>query len=246
MSQHGFVGVIAFVISLLIPAIASADRALEVAAVESKPSSAFESTLRQLSFDVQRNGKTIGQHVVNIREDGDQVVVDTKIDVKINIAFVTVFRYSQTGREVWQDGKLVKLDTMSNDNGNEIKLTAERGEEGLMVHGTRFDGTMAELALPTSYWNTATVACTKMFNTQNGKLMDVNVQEDGREVIEVSGRSVEATKYVIDGDLKKQIWYDRAGTWVKSIFNVRGQTIEYVLVGDKVDIASNDNRVLTR
>lgn len=246
MYQPGFVGVFAFVLALLIPSIASADRAIEMAAVELGQSSIEESKLHRLSFDVQRNGKTIGQHIVSIHDDGDQVIVDTQIDVKINVAFVTVFRYSQTGREVWKDGKLVKLDTLSNDNGNEIKLTAERDENGLMVHGTRFDGTMVDVALPTSYWNTATVACTQMFNTQNGKLMDVNVQKDGADVIEVGGQAVEATKYVIDGDLKKQIWYDRAGTWVKSVFNVRGQTIEYVLVDDKFEVASNDSRVLTQ
>ncbi len=246
MSLHGFVGVLAFVLTLLFPALASADRAIELAAVETRQPGAYESQHRRLSFDVQRKGKTIGQHVVNIREDGDQVVVDTKIDIKINIAFVTVFTYSHTGHEVWQDGKLVSLDNVSNDNGNEIVLTAERGTEGLIVHGTRFDGAMTDLTIPTSYWNTATVQCKRMFNTQNGKPMDVNVQEDGSEIIQAGGRTVEATKYTIDGDLKKQIWYDRAGTWVKSVFNVRGQQIEYVLVDDKVETASNDPRILTR
>ncbi len=246
MYQHGFVGVFAFVLVLLLPNYAMADKATELASLDASKPGVLESKLRRLSFDVKRNGKSIGQHVVNIRDDGEQIVVDSEIDVKINIAFVTVFRYNQKGHEVWKDGQLLSLSTLSNDNGNEIKLTAERSSDGLMVHGTRFDGKMAELALPTSYWNEATIACTKMFNTQNGKVMDVNVSKDGADVVQANGRSVEATKYVIGGDLNKQIWYDRAGTWVKSIFNVRGQTIEYVLVDDEMEIAAHDNRIVTR
>lgn len=246
MYQHGIVGIFAFVLFAFSPITASADKVLEMAAVEADKPLVVENTIRRLSFDVQRNGKTIGQHVVDIRDDGEQVVVDTKIDVAIKLAFVTIFRYSHTGHEVWEGGKLQTLDSLSNDNGNEIKLVVKREDDALRVTGTRFDGLMGEFALPTSYWNTATIDCNKMFNTQNGKPMDVSVQEDGNDVINVGGNTVEATKYVIDGDLKKEIWYDRAGTWVKSVFNVRGQHIEYVLTNDEVKVASTDSRVVTQ
>ncbi len=225
---------------------------MEMAAIDAnkatthEKATAYENEFRRLSFDVQRKGKTIGQHVVDIRRDGEQVVVDTKIDIKINIAFVTVFKYSHTGREIWRDGELVKMDTLSNDNGNEITLTAERLDEGLKVTGTRFDGLMDGPALPTTYWNTATIDCTTLFNTQNGKPMQVSVEKGADEIIQAGGRSIEATRYEIDGDMKTQIWYDRAGTWVKSVFEVRGQEIEYVLVDDAIKYASTDTRVVTR
>ena len=47
----------------------------------------------------------------------------------------------------------------------------------------------------------------------------------GTETITVAGRSIEAQKYRVTGDLERELWYDDAGTWLQSRLEHKGDEI---------------------
>jgi Domain of unknown function (DUF6134) len=65
-------------------------------------------------------------------------------------------------------------------------------------------------------WNYAVLERTLLFDTQRGRLQRVLVTPAGTETITASGRAMAARKYVVTGDLERELWYDHAGNWPQS------------------------------
>ena len=61
-------------------------------------------------------------------------------------------------------------------------------------------------------------------------MLDVEVQQTGLEPVALAdGRSVEAERYEVTGDMNITVWYTPQGEWVKLAFPARGADIEYVM-----------------
>ncbi|HSA80840.1 MAG TPA: DUF6134 family protein, partial [Geminicoccaceae bacterium] len=83
--------------------------------------------------------------------------------------------------------------------------------------------------LPSSYWHERTVEREQWLDTQSGRLARSTVERLGAEPIEAAGRTVEATRYRLRGDIDCELWYHE-GRWSKLRFGASdGSTIEYAL-----------------
>jgi hypothetical protein len=65
-------------------------------------------------------------------------------------------------------------------------------------------------------WNHDVIERTLLFDTQRGRLQQVQVTPAGAETVTVAGRGIVARKYRITGDLERELWYDDAGRWLQS------------------------------
>jgi hypothetical protein len=74
-------------------------------------------------------------------------------------------------------------------------------------------------------WNHEVIERTLLFDTQRGRLQEVEVTAAGTETIAVAGREVAAHKYRITGDLERELWYDDAGNWLQSRLEHNGANI---------------------
>ncbi len=208
---------------------------LVVAAAD--PAKAYDYTgvpeSNELTFRVVRNGSEMGFHRVTFTQlDDDRLQVDIEVEMRVRLAFITVFRYEFACREIWDQGRLDSLDCMTNDDGKDLYVEAERLSDGqLRIEGTRVDGeTVVADALPSSYWNIALMGKDVVLNAQNGMLQPVTITQHETETITARGREIEATRYELIGTLRLEIWYDQNDQWVKFRFNARGQDITYELI----------------
>ncbi|HIP77236.1 MAG TPA: hypothetical protein EYH07_02050 [Kiloniellaceae bacterium] len=184
-----------------------------------------------LAFKVMRDGAQIGHHKIRLEEIGDELHVEVDIELEVSLAFITLFRYEHTNKEVWRDGRLVSLETRTNDDGSEYWVSARSSAEGLVVEGSGGSFVAPAEILPTSYWNPATVEQDVLLDTQRGRLLEVSSKAKGAETIQTPERTVDARRFKLDGDLKADLWYAPDGEWMKIAFDVRGSTIDYVPVG---------------
>ncbi|HEU0069857.1 MAG TPA: DUF6134 family protein [Alphaproteobacteria bacterium] len=178
-----------------------------------------------LSFDVVRGGESIGTHKVEFRRDGDNLTVDIAIDLTVRLAFIPVFRYTHRNTEVWRDGKLVRLDSTTDDDGTKYRVSAEATAEGLKVTDAEGRSYIAPPdTVPTSYWNAALLERNELLNTQDGTLMPISVESR-------QGSADGATHFhLIKGEdaTPIDVWYDARGkNWSKLRFIARGSTIDY-------------------
>src|SRR5215471_4863305 len=76
-----------------------------------------ESADTTLSFAVMRNGEQIGSSYVRLRRDGQRTIAEVATRVQVQVFGIPVYRFEQNETEHWADGRLLALDSVTNDNG---------------------------------------------------------------------------------------------------------------------------------
>lgn len=182
---------------------------------------------RRLDFLVLRNGSDFGKHSVVFTENGDELQVDIDIELRYQLGFLTLFRYVHHNTEVWRGGRLVSLDTKTDDDGTPYRVSY-RAEGDKAVVDTPANRHVVPVGLiPTSYWNIATVNQKNLLNTQTGEISKVEAMEMGPDTKPARGVPGDSRRYRMTGDLNLNLWYSQ-GVWAKIQFEIRGQDMEYV------------------
>ncbi|WP_022728181.1 DUF6134 family protein [Fodinicurvata sediminis] len=182
-----------------------------------------------LDFQVRRDGNDIGTHSLRFEEHGEELHVFVEIELEVNLAFIPVYSYSHRNHEVWQDGKLVSLSSETDDDGTQYQVEVQATDDGLQVNSSE-EGEFTAPAdmLTTSYWNPDAMERERLLDTQFGRIVELQVDEQGRENLDTQEGSVEATRYSVTGDLNLDIWYDREGRWSGLEFEARGKPVRYL------------------
>ncbi|MBL8671170.1 MAG: hypothetical protein JNK11_11015 [Alphaproteobacteria bacterium] len=196
----------------------------------------------RIGFAVMREDAPLGQHRVSLERSGDTLVATVEIALRLRFAGLTLFRYDHRSVETWQAGRLVALESRTDDDGTSHVVTGRAVPEGFEVtaDGKRF---MAPAdVIPTSYWHPATVAQTSLLDTQNGRLVAVRMTPKGRDQVALRSGKAEACRWEMRGDLAMDLWYDSTGRWVKLTFNARGADVVYVFEGDGEQMRAQSER----
>ena len=186
-------------------------------------------------FTVYRDGSPIGTHRIQVERAGDETRVAVDIDLQVKLAFVTVYRYSHRNRETWRDGRLVAIDTRTDDNGTAEFVRGRATGDGFAVQSTAGSYTVPAGVLPTSYWRRITPDQTRLLDTQKGRLLDVQVRRAGVERLPGTDS---ATRYTVRGDLDLDLWYDTTDRLRRIAFDFRGSRFDYSEAGQRPSVAA--------
>jgi len=185
-----------------------------------------------LDFSVMREGEKIGTHIMKFTHSGDHMGVEIKTDIQVSILFVPVYHFNHEGQEVWQGGKLKKLDSNTDDDGTKHTLSVEGRAAALNINGDGNLSTANSAMIPASLWHPGFMhpGQAKILNTLDGRIMTVNTTFKGDEKVAVHSATVLAKHFAITGDLEREVWYDPNGMLAKTRFKGSdGSVIEYVL-----------------
>ena len=194
--------------------------------------------MERIAFEVFRDGDPLGHHKVTFRHDGDDLHVEVDIELEVSFGFITFFRYSHENREVWRDGRLVAIDTRTDDDGTEYWLRGRATDQGLQVEGSSGSFLAPVDIIPTSYWNPATIEQSRLLDTQKGRLIDLEIAPIGKEPVTVAGQPVDAKRFKVSGDLDLYLWYTPEGEWAKTQFDARGAAVVYARQDQPGDLAA--------
>jgi hypothetical protein len=171
---------------------------------------------RTLEFDIVRADSAIGHHHIRFGEETGRLTVDIDVAVKVNVLFVTVYRFTHRAREVWEGGRLVAMTARTEDDGTPHALDmALRDGMFAVTHNGAASQVPAGL-VPTSLWNPATVKQTVLFGSLRGDGLPTTVTPLGGSAIDTPTGPVMADGYLIDArpDFKRRVWYDASGRLV--------------------------------
>lgn len=180
-------------------------------------------------FAILMDGDEVGRHTISFERQGEELHVRIAIDIEVSFGPITFYRYSHRNHEIWKDGRLVRLETQTDDDGTEYRVLAEAGPDGLEVDGAEGTFTAPAGSLPTSYWQPATPEKTQLLDTQRGRLIEVETSRLGTDQVTLPGGTLEAEQYKMTGDLKLQMWYGAKGELLKIAFEARGRDIAYAV-----------------
>lgn len=201
---------------------------LPIGSLGSSAATAYEPPTGTVEYAIHHSKyDRIGTHSVSFSQNGDELIVTTVIHIKVKLLFITAHSLESKRREVWRGGRLVSYRADTEENGEAFTVKADMDNDGLVVEGpngtVRADGPV----FPTHPWNPEIVNQTLLMETKTGELLNVLTRADGEEVIEVAGRPVPTRRYVMSGDLERELWYDEHGNWVRLRFKRDGATVTF-------------------
>lgn len=180
-----------------------------------------------LTFTVMRDGSPIGAHRVAFGRDGTELRVEIAIDLEVRMLSIPVYRYTHRSVERWRAGRLIGLDTTTNDDGRRTEVRARAAEGGLAVDGSGGRFVAAPDTKPTSYWHEEMTRRQRFLDTQNGTLLDVAIRPLGTTRAVIAGHDLDVRGYELTGDLTSRLGYSATGEWVDLRFVARGSQIVY-------------------
>lgn len=190
------------------------------------PAVAAPSAPGRVEFEVLRQGRPFGRHVVTVTERNGELVADSHARLRADLGPLTLFRYEQTCRETWRDGVLISLRCTTRRNGRGANVEAARADGVMRVTGGAAPLSLPLTTLPSNWWSRPPVSVRELINTETGDRMPVRITSMGRE----EHNGVSANRVRVQGTLTLDLWYDDAGRWIGCAFTAEGQHVEYRLV----------------
>ncbi len=164
-------------------------------------------------FAIHIDGKPAGSYQMMIRQEEDgTAVVNSHAHAKVKLGFVTLYHYSYLGTETWKNGRLTRLDSTTNDNGDEYNLHAEAQGDGLRLRVNGKERVVVGNIWTTSYWrlpgSLGANGAIPLLDPDSGKQSAGKLELIGNAQITVGGKNVPCTHYRVSGDVQVELWFD--------------------------------------
>jgi len=195
--------------------------------------------LKRIEFDIYRNNKHIGKHIFSFKKLNEELIVESEINFKIKKFGVVLYKYNVEGTEIYKDGKLIKFNSKTNQNGKEkyVNMKLEEGE--FIIDGSSYKGKAPTSYLLGTWWNHSIVEAPAQISAVSGRLIKQNVEFLGKETINFENKTFKTLHFNFSSSDKKlskdkklntDVWYDeKTLNWVKASFKKKGNW-EYKLV----------------
>jgi hypothetical protein len=195
--------------------------------------------LNRIEFDIYRNQTHIGKHVFSFKKLNGELAVESEINFEIKKFGVILYKYHVKGTEIYKDGKLVKFNSKTNQNGKVKYVNMELDNEEYHIDGSSYQGKAAIDFMIGTWWNHSIVNASAQISAVSGRIIKQKVTFLGKETIKINDKTYNTLhfnfsstdkKLAKDKKLNTDIWYDEKSlNWVKASFKRIGKW-EYKLV----------------
>ena len=195
--------------------------------------------LNRIEFDIYRNQNHIGKHVFSFKKLNGELAVESEINFKIKKFGIVLYKYHVKGTEIYKDGKLVKFNSKTNQNGKVKYVNMKLDNEEYNIDGSSYQGKAPIDFMIGTWWNHGIVKASAQISAVSGRIIKQKVTFLGKETIKIHDKiyntlhfnfSSADKKLAKDKKLNTDVWYDEKSlNWVKASFEKKGKW-EYRLV----------------
>ena len=195
--------------------------------------------LNRIEFDIYRNNKHIGKHIFSFDIVDGNLAVKSEINFEIKKLGISLYKYHVQGKEIYKDGKLVKFNSKTDQNGKlkYVNLTLENDE--FLIDGSSYKGQAPQEYLLGTWWNHSITKAKAQISAVSGRIIKQKVTFLGKETINLGGKKYNTLHFNFSSTDKKlnkdkrlntHVWYDEKTLyWVKASFKKKGKW-EYKLI----------------
>ena len=183
-------------------------------------------------FEITRNGEPIGTHVIEVNRSGNEFFVSVVTDLTVRVLFLTAYRLQIAANERWANGRLLALNSTSNNNGTRHVVSAAARGSKLEVTVDGKDSIFVDPnVMPNSFWNADFLRRPIMLDAQDGQVMPVSVRDVGEEDLTINASVIRARRYTVTSRYSQDVWYDDQARLVQAQLVARdGSVIMYRLL----------------
>ena len=195
--------------------------------------------LNRIEFDIYRNNKHIGKHIFSFDIVDGNLAVKSEINFEIKKLGISLYKYHVKGKEIYKDGKLVKFNSKTDQNGKlkYVNLTLENDE--FLIDGSSYKGKAPQEYLLGTWWNHSITKAKAQISAVSGRIIKQKVTFLGKETINLGGKKYNTLHFNFSSTDKKlnkdkrlntHVWYDEKTLyWVKASFKKKGKW-EYKII----------------
>ncbi len=169
----------------------------------------------RIEMTITRDKEQIGTHSIAFVHDGARLHVDTRVEIAVSLAFLTVYRMLKTSRETWEQNRVVAYDATIDDNGTVSTIKARPNGENMVVDGPDGRVTAPLGTMLSGYWSDRTVERKLLIDSSDGVLRRVSVGKATSENLAAGDREIATRRYRMTGDLNRDLWYGEDGRLVR-------------------------------
>ena len=195
--------------------------------------------LNKIEFDIYRNNKHIGKHIFSFKKSDNEIAVESEINFEIKKFGVVLYKYHVKGTEYYRDGKLIKFNSKTNQNGKEKYVNLKAEGKDLVIDGSSFKGKVSQEYLLGTWWNHSIVKAPAQISAVSGRIIKQKVTFLGKEEIKLGNKTFKTLHFNFSSTDKKlnkdkrlntDVWYEEETlNWVKASFEKKGKW-EYKLL----------------
>jgi hypothetical protein len=177
-------------------------------------------------FKIFVDGKPAGQYSMTVEKKADGTLYMTgRADVTVSV-FLRRYVYTYEGRETWKDGRLLRLQSTSNDDGKAYQVDAQASKEGLRVSVNNQVREVRWDVWTTSYWQLADKRFVNksvpLLDADDGKTYSGLLTKVGSARVRVGGQAIDCDHYRVEGGpYPIDLWFDKDKRLVRQDFEER-------------------------
>jgi hypothetical protein len=170
-------------------------------------------------FQVNVDGRPAGSYTMTITQHPDGTITQTgQANVRIRVLIKT-FIYTYNGTETWSDGRLMKFESMTNDDGKHYQLRGVASARGLDFSVNGRAALASEKVWPMSFWKLPAPehrnGPVELLEIDNGKVHKCQMRLVGTTRITVDGQPLETRQFQIRGGTMADLWFDQSDRLVR-------------------------------
>ena len=195
--------------------------------------------LNRIEFDIFRNNKHIGKHIFSFKISDEKLLVDSEINFEIKKFGIVLYKYHVKGTEVYKDGKLIKFNSKTNQNGKNKYVNMIFKDNEYIIDGSSYKGKAPTDFMLGTWWNHSIVKASAQISAVSGRIIKQKVTFLGKETVKFKEKNYNALHFNFSSTDKKldkgkklntDVWYDEQTLiWIKASFEKKGKW-EYKLV----------------
>ncbi len=182
-------------------------------------------------YQITRQGETIGEQRLTFERQGGNLVVSTDAKIDVKLLGLSLYGFDQHSEETWSRNQLIGVTSTADDDGTpkKVDMTLQGGQLTGEFNGKNRTAPLG--IFPNSFWNEDSVKQSQILDTSRGKVRQVKVTDKGEETLNLPYGSVKTRHYSVDGEMKRELWYDGKGILVAGELTARdGSTVRQELM----------------
>ncbi|WP_340109207.1 DUF6134 family protein [Pikeienuella sp. HZG-20] len=180
-------------------------------------------------YTILRGGAVVGSHTHDVRLDADgrvQVAID--IEMKIKVLGITAYRYEMANRETWAGGRLLRMDSATNDDGDQDYARVKPAGDMLEIDGSAHQGAVAGDAASTTYWTPAFLKRKLWINSQTGVPIAVTAARIADGGVDAPFGRIATQRWTVTGENLDITLHYANEEWVSVEFDAGGEPAQYI------------------
>ena len=185
-------------------------------------------------FAILIDGKRSGDYKLTVaRQDDGTVTATLQGAMRITKLGVTWYHYSFRGTEVWNNGRLQRLESTCDDDGKKYSLIATAEDGGMRVKVNGQEHTSPADVWVNSFWQLPPAAYhnapVPLLGCDDGKDIRGYLQMMGSVEINAAGQSMNCTRCRVLSAEPHDLWYDGQGRMVRQEWVEDGYKVTFEL-----------------